>query len=394
VPTTTPQAQTPQAQTPAVRLPAHVRLLLDLAALRPSQEAVARCRELIDSGEVDWAAFVDAAGRHKILPLVSKHLSHHRLDRGGSGDGSQGLPYYWLYSYVYLANKARNEHIAEEFRRVLGALDAAGVRHAVRKGFVLAEHVYDDIGSRRINDLDVLVDRADAGAAHEVLLSLGYAQGKIARDGDEVVPFDRETQIFWRANLSNQLPYVKPGGREDVPVLNVDLCHSIFQRRSAAAVPTADLLGRAVRVPLCGGEASVLDADDNLLDLCAHLHKEATGVLFVKEGVDLQLSKFLDVAVTCAAREPGSWPAFVERVGACGAEEIVYSSLHFAAELFPGSVPVDVLARLRPADLSYLDAFGEFDGREQHWEIRFPERLFAFERRHAGGESAVPGVRA
>ncbi|MFI6937389.1 nucleotidyltransferase family protein [Streptomyces sp. NPDC050287] len=380
--------------TPHAQLPAHVRMLLDLAALRPDPEAVARCRELIDNDEVDWSAFVDAAGRHKILPLVSKHINHHRLDRGGSGDGSQGVPYYWLYSYVYLANKARNAYIAEEFSRVLGALDAAGVRHAVRKGFVLAEHAYHDIGSRRINDLDVLVDRVDASAAHKVLLSLGYIQGKISRDSDEVVPFDRETQIFWRANLSNQLPYVKPGGREDVPVLNVDLCHSIFQRKSTAEVRTADLLDRAVRMPLCGGEASALDPEDHLLDLCAHLHKEATGILFVKEGVDLQLSKFLDVAVTCAARPAEAWPAFVERVKACGAQEIVYYSLHFAAELFSDSVPADVLGQLRPADLSYLDAFGEFDGREQHWDLGFPERLFAFERRHAGGESAVPGVRA
>ena len=375
-------------------LPAYADLLLRLAVHEPDAESIAACRAMIDADAIDWAAFVDAAGRHKILPLVSKHMVRNRLDRGGSGDGSHGIPYFWLYPYVYRANRDRNEALAAEFGTVFTALSEAGLRYAVRKGFVLAEHAYHDIAARRINDVDVLIDRSDAPAAHQVLVALGYQQGKISREGEHIEPFDRATQIFWRANLSNQLPYVKLGGREDIPVFNVDLCHDIFQRKSTADAPTAQLLDRAVTLPLCGVTANALSPADHLLDLCSHLHKEATSLVFVKEGIDLQLSKFLDLAVTCAATGEAGWREFADRVRDCRAEEIAFYSLYFTDMLYPGCIPADLLAGLRPADVSYLDEFGTLDGRTERWSAGFPERLFAFERRHAGGESTVPGVHA
>jgi hypothetical protein len=374
---------------PALR--PYAELLLRLAVRSPDAASLDACRKLIDDDVVDWAAFVDAAGRHKILPLLSKHIVRNRLERGGGGDGTHGIPYFWLYPYVYRANRDRNEALADEFVRVVTALREAGLRYAVRKGFVLAEHAYGDIGARRINDVDLLIERADAPRAHDVLVSLGYEQGRISRDGDHIEPFDRQTQIFWRVNLSNQLPYVKPGGREDIPIFNVDLCHDIFQRKSGAEAPTARLLDRAIEAPLCGDTAFILSPEDHLLDLCSHLHKEATSLLFIKEGVDLQLSKFLDLAVTCETHDAASWQLFVERAREYRAEEIAYYSLYFTDLLYPGRVPVDVLADLRPADVSYLDEFGTLDGHTERRDLGFPERLFAFDRRFAGTESVVPG---
>ncbi|MBB5159493.1 nucleotidyltransferase domain-containing protein [Saccharopolyspora phatthalungensis] len=368
-------------------LPAYADMLLRLATDRPDDDAVAFCRDLIDRDEIDWAAFVDAAGRHKILPLVGKHIAGHHLDRGYTHDGAQGIPYPWLYSYTYLANRQRNLALADECRKVFRALDAAGLRFAVRKGFVVAEHAYHDVGARRINDLDILIERSDAPAAHEVLARIGYAQGKIAVDGDRVEPFSRQTQIFWRTNLSNQLPYVKPGNRPDIPVFNVDLCHHIFQPKSGVTAPTADLLRRARKLPICGDDAWALSPEDHLLDLCAHLYKEATGVLFIKDGMDIQLSKFLDIALTCASYSAADWQRFFALVAGYGAEKIAFYSLHFTGRLYPEAVPA--LDEIRPHDLGYLDEFGLLDGKPTRWEVGFPQRLFAVERRHEAGESAV-----
>jgi hypothetical protein len=370
-------------------LPGYARLLLDLAIRQVDPDTVARCRALIDRDEVDWAAFVDAAGRHKLLPLVGKHIASHHLDRGSSHDGAQGIPYPWLYSFVYVANRQRNLALADECLQVFRAFEERGLRYAVRKGFVVAENAYHDVGARRINDLDLLIERSDAAAAGEVLRRLGYVQGRIAVDGDRIEPFSRETQIFWRTNLSNQLPYLKPGNRPDVPVYNVDLCHHIFQPKSGASAPTAQLLDRARPTVICGVRSWALSTEDHLLDLCSHLHKEAVSMLFIKDGIDIQISKFLDIALTAAGHDEGDWQRFVALVEEYGAREIVYYALHFTDQLYPSAVPAAVLDEMRPANLGYLDEFGGMDGTPTRWTQGFPERLFAAERRFEAGESAV-----
>ena len=358
-------------------LEAHARLLLLLG--RPTVPAadLEEARRLVDGGAVDWGAFVEASARHKLLPLVARNLVDGRLDRGDRGDGSNGIPFAWLYPYAYLANRSRNQTTSDEVRRVVSELSRAGVRHAVRKGFVLAEEFYSDTGARRINDLDLLVARSDAPRVHDVLTSLGYAQGRIARDADVVEPFSRATQVFWRTNLGNQLPYVRLGGQMDVPVHNVDLCHEIFQPNLGIACATEDLLDRARPVRLCGTDTWRLGDVDLLLDLCAHLHKEATGLLFVEGGTDLQVSKFLDLAVVGAATDAPTWDAFVARVTELGADEVVFYALWFTARLYPAAVPGHVLGSLRPADTSYLDVGGDRDGHPTTWSVPFPERLFS-----------------
>lgn len=369
-------------------LPPHARLLLLLAIDEVDESTGKACREVMEEG-VDWASFIDAAGRHKLLPLVGRNMTQLRLGRGNGGDGTQGIPYAWVYPGAYIANRDRNWALADEFARFFRVLERGDVRYAVRKGFGLAEHTYHDVGARRINDLDVLISRADAGRAHALLEQLGYVQGKASTEAERIDPFSRETQIYWRVNLSNQLPYVKLGNRPDITVYNIDLCHSIVQKRSGAEVDTDALLDRAVTVPLCGGTGRVLSPADQLLDLCSHLHKEATGVLFVEGGVDLQISKFLDLGLVARTTSLETWATFIERTSEASASRIAYYSLHFTDLLFPGWIPADVLDRLRPDDLGYLDVFGADDAAPTRWEVPFPERLFTSDRPGASVTSTV-----
>ncbi|MGQ4516196.1 nucleotidyltransferase family protein [Streptomyces sp. DW26H14] len=369
-------------------LPAHARLLLKLARLRLTADDVAGIRTLAADPELDWGAFLEAAAWHKMLPLVGRHVDRHRLDRK-AGD-SAGFPYPWVFVGAYLANRARNQALSDEFGRVFGDLAAAGLRFAVRKGFSLGEGEYHDPALRRIADLDVLLDRGDAPAAHEVLTRLGYFQGEVVEDGERIEPYSRETQLFWKVNLSNQLPYRKPGGRPDITDFNVDICHDIFQKKSGISVGAAELLDRAVPVVLCGAPAWAPAADDRLLDLCSHLHKEAVSLHFVEDKQDLQLSKFLDLSLVAEGTDDDGWQRFLGRVKEVGAEEIVYYALHFTTVLYPTSVPDFVLDAVRPADTDYLEHYGTLDGQTVRWQQGFLARLFNSGRHTAGAVSNVP----
>ncbi|MEV5441054.1 nucleotidyltransferase family protein [Streptomyces sp. NPDC052644] len=369
-------------------LPVHSRLLLRMGRLHLDADDVAAVRELAGRPDLDWGAFLEAAARHKMLPLIGRHVDRHRLDRK-RGD-QPGFPYPWVFTGAYLANRARNQGLSDEFGRVFAELSAAGLRFAVRKGFSLGEGEYRDPALRRIADLDVLLAREDAPAAHEVLVRLGYIQGKVAEDGDRIEPYSRQTQAFWKMNLSNQLPYRKPGGRPDITDFNVDICHDIFQKKSGISASAAELLDRAVPTVLCGAPAFEPSPDDRLLDLCSHLHKEATSLHFIEDHQDLQLSKFLDLALVAGGCDDDAWQRFLKRVASVGAEQIVYYALHFTAVLYPEAVPAHVLDTLRPEDTDYLEMYGSLDGQTARWEQPFLQRLFNTARHTAGTVSNVP----
>ncbi len=368
------------------QLPPHARLLLTLARLHLDPGHLDLVRSLADRPELDWGAFTDAAARHKLLPLVGRHVHRHRLDRKGPGT----FPYPWVFTGAYLANRERNHALADEFGRIFCELGIAGIRYAVRKGFPLAEGEYGDPALRRMTDLDLLLDRADAARAREVLERLGYLQGNLAADGERVEPFSRDTQVFWRLNLSQQLPYRKSGHRAAVPEFDVDLTHDIFQKKSGRTAPAAELLDRAVPRTVCGTDAWIPAPEDRLLDLCAHLHKEATSLFFIGENIDLQLAKFLDVSLVVAGLDEAGWTSFLTRVEEYDAGDIVYYALHFVDQLYPEAVPAAVLDRLRPDDLGYLEEFGTLDGQRARWSLEFLPRLFQSARGGEAGESAVP----
>ncbi|MFJ6213762.1 amino acid adenylation domain-containing protein [Streptomyces sp. NPDC092296] len=369
-------------------LPPHFRLLLELARPRLSARRTAEVRRLASLPDLSWGDLLEAAARHKVLPLIGRHVDRYRLDRK-QGD-TAGFPYPWVFVSAYLGNRVRNQALSDEFGRVFDELRAAGLRFAVRKGFSLGEGEYHDPALRRIADLDVLLARADAPAAHEVLTRLGYVQGSLADDGERIEPYSRETQLFWRMNLSNQLPYRRAAGRPDVTDFNVDICHDIFQKKSGVSADAAELLDRVVPTVLCGTRAWVPAPDDRLLDLCSHLHKEATSLHFVEDKQDLQLSKFLDLSLVAAAFDDAQWERFLGRVREYGAESIVYYALHFTTLLYPRSVPARVLDAVRPADTGYLEEYGTLDGQTARWEEGFFQRLFDSGRHRAGTVSNVP----
>jgi hypothetical protein len=376
------------APTQAAGVP-HVRLLLELDRLRLDAQRVRAVRALAGDPDLDWGAFLDLAARHRLLPLVGRHVHRHRLDRRVH-DGALAFPYPWLFASAYLGNRHRNQALCDEFGPLLADLTAAGVPYAVRKGFALVESVYHDAGVRRINDLDLLVERADAPLVDEVLRRYGYTQGQLAVDGDRIEAFDDATRMAWRMRMNNQLPYRKPGYRPDVSDFNVDLCHGIFPRGGRVDAPVSELLARARPAVLCGAPSLVLEPADFLLDLCAHLYKEATSAAFVREGLDLQLSKFLDVSLFAGSLEEAAWDRFTERALGYAVGAGVYYALHFTTVLHPGTIPERVLAALRPEDLGYLDGFGAPEGLDGRFSQDFIARLFDPGRRREAG-AAEPG---
>lgn len=366
-----------------------IDFLLKVSRISIRHPEVDYCRQLLaeHAQSFDWGYFLDQACRHKVIQMAGRNIAEYRLHRGL--DGRLLIPSRWIYLDAYTGNRVRNEVQYEEFARVLRALNSGQVRYAIRKGPVLAERLYGDIGLRRMQDLDILVDRSDLGEVAAILQSCGYTQGRLNVEGTSVVPFKSSTRAFWKMFVNNDLPFIKISPHPEVEIYSIDLCLNIFMDRSPASVSTAALLSDRAGVAICGVDSYMLSPVDNFIDLCAHLYKEATASFYIQAGADLQLSKFLDIALSCQEiHAKNMWPRLIETAEKYQATDIVYYALHHTSLAYPDVMPEVDLDALRPSDRSYLDEYGQSDGNVRTWEVSFMDRLFSTAR----GDSAPSTV--
>ncbi|MFB7947450.1 nucleotidyltransferase family protein [Kitasatospora phosalacinea] len=357
----------------------HSDTLLRLADLSLTEQGARRLHATLNDRrhELDWAWLVHQGARHQVLPLIGFNVKRFRLHQPVDGDADL-VPYRWLLTSALEGNRQRNEALRAEFARILTAARDLGVAHAVRKGPLLCEHLYPDPATRRMSDLDLLVSKEGAEALGEALGELGYVQGRLSGDGTSVEAFSRSTRKFWSMYVSNALPFVKPASHPYVEVFALDLCLDLTPAAGdGAAERTAEFLSRTVPVVTCGVPSRRLAPEDELLDLCVHLHKEADARHYIALGQDLALSKFIDVACTVARSTPDVQERFAARVAELGVRESVFFALYYARELYPALVPVELVDSVRPSDSRVLDEYGYLDGRPSAWRSTFRERLFS-----------------
>lgn len=369
-----------------------------LALARPRLTALAQERIhgfLATSGaDLDWGLFLDHACRHGILPLAGRNLIRYRLVH--SAEGRTLAPYRWIYSYAYEGNRRRNSALGDEYAKVIRGLNAVGLAYAIRKGPILTEGVYRDLGSRRMGDLDVLLHPASLPDFAAIASDLGYEQGHLSRNAEHVVPFDRETQLVWRVALANStLPFLKPAQRDDVEVFVLDPCFSLFQPRSGITADVGDFLARAADTTACGEPSRMLDPVDQVIDSCLQLYVEATTLMYIEMGKDLMVLKFLDLVELLRRLADEGHHTLSARVREYGVGESVFYALHHAALIYPDDVSPDLVADFDPGDPEFLDIYGVLDNHRLRWDRSFAERLFDARRgRSLTVHSTVPGPRA
>jgi hypothetical protein len=136
-------------------------------ALARGDEASARA--LLAPGRVDWPALQQVADLHRLTGYLGAQLQ---------ARGRQALvaPEFLNHARrIYLQQWVRNGQLFREMERIARALEAAGLPYLFFKGPLLAQRLYDQLGSRAIHDIDLLIPRPGAMPRYEpVLAALGY----------------------------------------------------------------------------------------------------------------------------------------------------------------------------------------------------------------------------
>ncbi|MEU1762950.1 nucleotidyltransferase family protein [Micromonospora sp. NPDC005652] len=322
--------------------------------------------------DLDWGLFVDLAFRHHVLPLVGRNILNHQLHPGLARQG--GFLHEEMFANAYQVNQVRNEALARELVTMLCELARRSVRPVVRKGAVLGQELYGDVGVRRSFDIDLMVEPDELPIVEEVLSGLGYAEGNLSKNRRIVVPRDRKQAVFWAMRVPNR-QFHRPTSERFVGAFVVDLCLNHFLPGTGYDLPAGGLANRSRTLYLFGVPARAFTPEEMVIDLTTHLFKEATSLHYMKLAKDLTVSKFLDIA-TLVSTWPIDWAAVLDRVDSYGVREPVYFALHYTDVVYPGSVPGDVLAALRVSDLAFLRQTGHVDKDVRQWRGDFMSRLF------------------
>ena len=304
-------------------------LLILCARLKLEPRHEARLRRLADEG-LDWAAAVDAAWLHGLLPLLHTHLAAlgllERVPEPARGSLQRS----------FTSNVQWNLRLSHELREVLRDFERDGIPAFPYKGPVLAQQLYGSVALRENADLDVVVPQADVDRAHERLLARGY---RISRPLSSLQ--HRSVQRFEKS-----CEYIREPHRTIV-----ELHWSFTGTRARDSLEMAELLERCRWLPFMGSHVRVFHPRDLLLLLsvhgCRHLWERLEWLCGVAELI--RASAF-------------DWDDVLAEADRASLRRVLLLGAGLAHALLEAPVPEEVLRRIRedpelPTLLEQSEAF-------------------------------------
>lgn len=267
-----------------------------------------------------WQDIIALATTQRVLSLL-----WHRLKQRGA---AEAVPkdVAELMRQFERRNTMHNLLYYRELRLLTSALQSENIPVILLKGIYLADAVYENIGLRQMNDIDLMVHPADLARVFETLEGMGYSTAH---------PVSTDLAL----KTSKHLPTMLKPGRA-----GFEIHWNITPPGKSYTIGHGGLWDRAAPVRVAGCDALALAPEDLLLHLCIHTsyqHQFAFG-----------LRPTVDIAETIGRFETVlDWEAVAARAIDYGWQRGVYLALRLTTELAGTEVPGAIMAKLRPADM-------------------------------------------
>lgn len=270
--------------------------LVTCARSRADHASARRVVDICTAG-LDWEAVIQGALRQGVFPLV-----HHAI-LAVCPDAVPPDKRELLQAHAR-SIATNNLLLASELVSAIDLLAANGIPSLPFKGPVLCQRIYGDLIHREFYDIDVLVRRADVGAAYGVLIANGYLQDDERPDiGTGPLPDDLHVELR-HVGLGFMLElHWALSTREDPLPMEFDELWSLRQ--------TVELLGRPM---------PAMHPADELFLLCAHGTRHGWN----------QLKWILDVADFVRASPSIDWDKLLFSTRSRGVERMLLVGLLLA----------------------------------------------------------------
>jgi len=226
----------------------------------------------------------------------------------------------------YRVNAARNLILLNRAAQVLAALKNQRIQVIGLKGLYLLENVYQDIGARAMNDLDILVHREDIPRALETLQNLSY-----------------QVSTFFDSSAPNRdVKHVPPLNLADGTIIEVHW--TLLEEEEPFNIAVEGMWQRARTAYFAESEAYALSDEDLLLHLCIH----AAYQHYLKLG----LRGMLDIALVLKqASDQIDWQQLIQTAREWGARKCVGLCFGLLQEMGWARLPEGLMADLLPEGL-------------------------------------------
>lgn len=143
------------------------QLMIRMTWVHPDEGEIHIARELADK-VTDWKAYYELAQHQKVVPI-----NYENFQKAGIWDkvpkDAQAL---------FLAERdkiqTQNEERVDRARHFLNRFIEEKLPVAILKGSAFAKSIYQDVGYKRMNDVDILIHREDSERAYDIFEELDY----------------------------------------------------------------------------------------------------------------------------------------------------------------------------------------------------------------------------
>ena len=161
---------------------------------------------------VPWEWIIDIANDYFVTPGLWSGLKSKGLEAVLDDEA-----YQYLHS-LHAMNLERNTHLRHQLIEAIRTLNTAGIRPLLLKGSGQLLHtIHNDIGSRIMSDLDILIPLEQIPDAIDALIDKGYCEADVNYDTQKLhhlAPLIRSGDYgpieLHRRALQNEISYVLP----------------------------------------------------------------------------------------------------------------------------------------------------------------------------------------
>ncbi len=248
----------------------------------------------------------------------------------------------------YIITAVRNTLILHNTQELLSNLRDAEIAVAALKGIYLLETVYTDIGTRAMNDIDILIKKKDLAECINILEGLGY----------------KPSTYFSLDDANIDTKHVPPMQRESGAMVEVHW--TLLEEDEPFTIDADALWERTLPATIANIDALSLGIEDLILHLCLHLTYQ--------HYLNLGLRGLLDIAMVIHKFQSQiDWKKMVEIAKVWGAEKVTALTLKLVETQLNVPIPAEVINSLLPEGIP-PSLLGQ--ARSQLLErVRFEDRL-------------------
>jgi Uncharacterised nucleotidyltransferase len=284
-------------------------IVLLCSSLNINERKAAQIKK-ITKENIIWDKVVNIAKEQRVICLLYKNLKQITSDE---------VPEDILLKskHYYLGNSKRNLSLSVRLVNIINLFKANNIAAVPFKGPAQAETVYEDIGLRSFNDLDILISRKDITKARDLLIKNNFLL-------TTRLPESQFSTYIYHENFFNFFDKTRN--------LNIDLHWEITGRYSLIPIYLEDIENRLIEINLVEQKISSLCFEDMLIYLCIH----STSHCWDK------LESICSIAEIIKSNKIIDWQIIEKRAVDLKCKRMVHLGLALAKDLFDIKLPEEI----------------------------------------------------